>query len=171
MAKVDQTGECWRWMGSHTSVGRPQVNFDRKPWLVYRLLYTWEVGPIPDGMTLDHIACDNGWCCNPHHCVPASNSDNVCRGLSVRYAGRTACPAGHLRDEFGKRDSRGKWWCAECNRIKTRARYVPHPKPERTTCAAGHPRSEYGKKYAKGWHCRECTRLRMEEARRHKRAK
>jgi hypothetical protein len=166
MAKVDQSGECWRWTGSHTAGGRPQVNFDRQPWYVYRLLYTWLVGSIPEGMTLDHFACDNGWCVNPAHCRPVANSENVRRGLEVRYAGRDSCPAGHPRSEYGKRDSRGKLWCTECNRIKCLARYTPSPRIEKTTCPAGHPRSEYGKKYAHGWNCRECGRIRAQERRR-----
>lgn len=166
MAKVNQTNGCWTWAGSHTADGRPQVNYESRPWYVYRLLYTWFVGPIPDGATLDHT-CDNGRCVNPTHCVPASNSDNVRRGLAVRYAGRTACPAGHPRETFGKRDSRGKLWCTECNRIKNRKRYVPHPRTESATCPAGHPRDQYGKKYASsGWQCRECSRLRAQERRR-----
>lgn len=40
-----------------------------------RVRYEHEIGPVPDGLVLDHYVCDGGpkGCCNPHH-MPSRNS-------------------------------------------------------------------------------------------------
>ena len=120
-SNIDKTEPCWRWLRAHTTDGRPEVWFEGRMWYVYRLLYTHHVGPIPEKMTLDHLECDNGWCCNPEHCVPATNSANVQRALAVRYAGRTTCPSGHPKSIYGRiwrtgSNGRKTMYCSECNR-------------------------------------------------------
>ena len=94
-------------------------------WLVYRLLYTTEIGPIPDDMTLDHVVCQNGWCCNPAHCEPVTNRENVRRALAARYAGRTACPKGHPYDLYRRTRksgaSKGKSYCVKCGTLRANA--------------------------------------------------
>ena len=124
-SKIDKSEPCWRWLASHTAAGRPQVMLKGKMWIVYRLLYTTEIGPIPDGLTLDHVVCQNGWCCNPHHCEPVPNGVNVRRFLAIRYAGRTACPQGHpyaLYRRWRKtgKDA-GKAYCVQCGTLRSRA--------------------------------------------------
>ncbi len=107
------------------SNGRPQVWLNGKNWLVYRLLYTEEIGPIPDGLTLDHVTCQNGWCCNPHHCEPVPNGTNVSRALAIRYAGRTACPQGHPYELYRRYVKTGKYagrpYCVGCGTIRAAA--------------------------------------------------
>jgi hypothetical protein len=95
IARLDKSGECWKWLGAHTSDGRPEVMVNRKMWYVYRLTYTALIGPIPEGLTLDHVVCQHGWCCNPSHCEPVSNGTNVTRALAIRWANNTHCPKGH----------------------------------------------------------------------------
>jgi hypothetical protein len=163
MALVDQSEDCWRWLGGLRADGRGQINMRSKTWVAHRLIYTLLIGEIPPGLTIDHL-CRNGICCNPAHMEPVTAAENTRRMLAVRYAGRDSCPAGHLRAEFGRVD-RGSWYCAECNRAKLRARYVPHPRPIKADCPAGHPRAEFGVKYASGWQCRECCRLRAKARR------
>jgi len=67
--------------------------------LVHRVRYELEVGPIPEGMQLDHYVCDNGagGCCNPHHCRPDTARGNTLRGVgpSARAARQTRCKQGH----------------------------------------------------------------------------
>lgn len=100
LSKVDRSGDCWRWRASHTAAGRPQVWLNGKNWLVYRLLYTAEIGPIPDDLTLDHVVCQNGWCCNPHHTEPVSNGTNVFRANEIRWSENTHCPKGHPHSQY-----------------------------------------------------------------------
>jgi hypothetical protein len=126
-SKIDRSEPCWKWLASHTGEGRPQVMLNGKMWLVYRLLYTAEVGPIPDGLTLDHVVCQHGWCCNPAHCEPVPNGTNVSRALAIRWGGRDACPQGHPFAEYRRYRKSGKYegnpYCVKCGSDRVREWY------------------------------------------------
>jgi hypothetical protein len=54
------------------------------------------IGPIPDGLQLDHL-CRNKACCNPMHLEPVTARENQRRAdiaLGIRSAA-THCPQGH----------------------------------------------------------------------------
>jgi hypothetical protein len=116
-ARVEKSDGCWRWLGGHNSGGRPMVNLRRKPWYVYRLLYTAMVGEIPAGMTIDHL-CQNGWCCNPEHCEPVPQSVNSRRAVITRYGDRDACFRGHPYATYRRVDSKGEKYCSGCARVR-----------------------------------------------------
>ena len=88
---------CHIWQGARKEWGYGQVWIDGRWCLVYRVRYEREVGPIPDGMELDHFACDNPSCCNPAHVRPVSHRENSLRGnsMAARNAAKTHCPQGH----------------------------------------------------------------------------
>lgn len=44
------------------------------------VVYEAHVGPVPEGMVLDHWVCDNRWCVNHHHVRPATQRENILRG-------------------------------------------------------------------------------------------
>jgi len=76
--RVDRLGpkECWEWQGCCDWNGYGQ--FDRKGQasnLAHRTAYEFTVGPIPDGMEIDHI-CHNRKCVNPAHLRPATRKQN-----------------------------------------------------------------------------------------------
>ena len=93
---VVPTEGCWHWTGwsSRDGYGRFQVR--TKGPMAHRFGYEMLVGPIPEGLTLDHL-CNNPGCVNPEHLVPATVVDNVMRGngACVRNSKRTHCPKGH----------------------------------------------------------------------------
>jgi hypothetical protein len=80
---VEPSG-CWRWIGSFwpNGYGKPSrpIHGTR---LAHRMMYSEHVGPIPDGMDLDHL-CRNRWCCNPQHLEPVTRAVNLARGRAVR---------------------------------------------------------------------------------------
>lgn len=61
--------------------------------LTHVVAYEYLVGPIPEGLTLDH-ACDNPPCCNPDHLRPMTIRDNILRGAgpAALNARKERCP-------------------------------------------------------------------------------
>lgn len=77
--RVNKTQGCWLWTGQRLSSGYGHIALggrDAGKALVHRLVYELEVGPIPEGLILDHI-CRTRLCCNPDHLQPVTNSHNL----------------------------------------------------------------------------------------------
>lgn len=80
-----QDNGCWHWAGRWTSGdGYNKVSYQGKAWMVHRLIYTLMVGPIPDGLVLDHTCRDRA-CCNPKHLEPVTQKENTRRGNAVLF--------------------------------------------------------------------------------------
>jgi hypothetical protein len=121
---------CHIWVGRRSSSGYAQAwDPERRVGRpVYRIRYEREIGPIPEGMVLDHYVCNNGagGCCNPHHCRPATPRENALRASSITAAflARTHCPAGHelAGDNLEPAEQRkGRRRCRICRATKQRA--------------------------------------------------
>ena len=103
-AKLEiQPDGCVLWTGSLMPSGYGQVGRGRRGEglaTVHRLMYEWFVGPIPDGMEMDHL-CRNRACAAPAHLVAVTRRENLLRGetLTAAHAAKTHCPAGHPYDE------------------------------------------------------------------------
>lgn len=113
-----------------------------KLWVVHRYVWTERVGPIPDGMTLDHAchneAAANGSCAVPEgeclhrrcyelsHLSLATQRDNWLRGhqgMPAINRAKTHCHRGHpfAGKNLGT-DSRADRFCKTCARERERAR-------------------------------------------------
>lgn len=92
---------CWIFHGNDSNHSGHQRWFvDGKRHLVHRWMYERMVGPIPDGLVLDHL-CRNPPCCNPAHLEPVTERENTLRGMNphARNARKTHCMRGHAFDE------------------------------------------------------------------------
>lgn len=117
-------GGCWLWQGRLNTYGYGLVWFEGKYRYVHVLSYLTLVGPIPEGLVLDHVrarGCTAKNCLNPAHLEPVTPGENALRGSgppSVN-ARKTHCIHGH---EFTPENTRvakdGHRRCKTCERIQ-----------------------------------------------------
>lgn len=91
---------CWIWQGNITSTGYGQTHYKGKPSKPHRVFYQEMVGPIGDGLTIDHL-CRQKDCVNPTHLEPVTAAENLRRqfrsgsGSPAINASLTHCKHGH----------------------------------------------------------------------------
>lgn len=95
-ARVDADGDCWLWTGGLDSYGYGKVHIKRTTRGAHRVAWELLVGPIPEGLQLDHL-CKVRRCVNPDHLEPVSGAENNRRSASVSAlnARKTHCENGH----------------------------------------------------------------------------
>ena len=119
-----ETG-CWEWQGCRVSgygrmfIGSRKDN-SRKAAQTHRLMYQELVGPIPEGLHLDHL-CRNPPCCKPDHLEPVTSRENtIVRGVggAADQARQTHCKRGHeFTPDNTYRDRHNKRHCRTCHRM------------------------------------------------------
>ena len=123
---VDAHG-CWVWdrWKCHQGYGRASIGGgSTKTVVAHRVAYEVFVGPIPEGLTLDHL-CRNRACVNPYHMDPVTHRVNILRGegACARNARKTHCKRGHeFTPENTYWSARGRG-CLTCRREADRKRY------------------------------------------------
>lgn len=117
--KVDRRGpdECWPWIGGHDSGGYGSFGeAPGKPTRAHRFSYELLVGPIPDGLVIDHL-CRNRGCVNPTHLEPVTNEENLRRSpIRGKKPLKTHCAQGHPFDEENTYYSAKQRVCRTCSR-------------------------------------------------------
>ena len=79
-ARIDRRGddECWPWVGATTPKGYGSMKWKGTSIYGHRWTYEQLVGPIPDGMQIDHLCRETG-CVNPAHLEPVTAAENMRR--------------------------------------------------------------------------------------------
>lgn len=116
-ANFSERGGCWEWTRARWN-GYGKTDVTGRTRRVYQV--TWEaiIGPVPDGLELDHL-CRNRACANPDHLEPVTHAENMGRAANLEREpaatagawGNPLCPAGHVKD---RRNSQGWMVCSEC---------------------------------------------------------
>lgn len=139
LTKIEMVTEsgCWIWTGHIDRGGYARLNtwdYERRvkgPLLsAHRFSYETFVGPIPEGMGLDHL-CRVRCCVNPRHLEPVTHRENVMRGLAPTVSrvaaiaaklARTHCKWGHPFTRENVRIYRNRRNCIACSNNRRRER-------------------------------------------------
>lgn len=119
-SRVAITPSCWLWTGTVGSHGYGVIKIGGRAGpvlLTHRVVYEWLVGPIPDGLTIDHL-CRRTLCCNPQHLEAVSTRTNTLRGTSPSAinARKTHCKGGHeFTPENTYLSKKGHRTCKTCH--------------------------------------------------------
>jgi hypothetical protein len=109
---VDPDTACWLWARGLTYDGYGQLRQGKRQRKAHQIFYERYRGPIPAGMTIDHlchnadVACVGGKTCLHRHCVNPAHLEavtirvNTARGRTITAlnAGKTHCKHGHPFD-------------------------------------------------------------------------
>lgn len=122
--KIDDRSVCWPWLGAPDKNGYGRLKHGGKMSKAHRISYELNVGPIPKGLTIDHVkarGCLLKSCVNPSHLEPVTVGVNVLRGdaPSAKFARSERCPRGH---EYSRRANGSQRICRTCIRA-SEARY------------------------------------------------
>lgn len=197
-AKVDaHPGGCWLWTAGRFSNGYGLFSLGGKPRrnaLAHRWLYERLVGPVPEGLDLDHL-CRVRHCVNPAHLEPVTRSVNLQRG--AKRPPQELCKRGHALSEDNvhinpagarvcrvcrlerSRAARGRALedpgaaaelrrrdaaYARASRARKRGGQLAVPNSDKTHCVHGHPLSGDNLVLIDG--ARRCRQCRREASRR-----
>jgi hypothetical protein len=137
--RANKAEGCWLWSGSLNDDGYGIL----RRLSAHRYAYELLVGPIPDGMEIDHV-CSVRKCVNPAHMEAVTHTENIRRSwvrgncenrrntLAEMHKSKTHCPHGHaLSGENLVFDTQsGARRCRICNNNKA-ARYKQRKKETR----------------------------------------
>lgn len=114
--------ECWIWHGAKDTMGYGQIWANQRVQYAHRVLYELLVGPIPEGLQLDHL-CRVPACVRPAHCEPVTMQENIRRGNKTGPKPKSHCRHGHELTPENLLVSNGRRRCRVCNRDGARRRY------------------------------------------------
>lgn len=97
---VTKTETCWIWTGSFADKGYGVIFRNGRRIRAHALSYKLYVGPLVDGLVIDHL-CRNHACVNPSHLEQVTSGVNTLRGFGApaKNKRKTHCSKGHPYDE------------------------------------------------------------------------
>ncbi len=118
--RVDENG-CWRWQRRTERDGYGRLWVDGRNAMAHRFAYEHFVGPILDGLHIDHL-CRVRDCVFWEHLEPVTPQVNILRGVgpTARNAMVTHCSNGHPYDEENTHWTKKGRACRACGREKAR---------------------------------------------------
>jgi hypothetical protein len=114
--RIEPSTGCWLWTLCLDLGGYGTTSHYGLTWRAHRLSYEAHVGPIPDGMVIDHL-CRIRHCVNPAHLEPVTSAENIRRGETGAKP-KDICKRGHLFSEHGEITRKGHKRCKACVVVK-----------------------------------------------------
>lgn len=114
-----ELGPCWIWNGARSGKGYGMMRIGVAILYTHRIMYELFVGPIDEGLQIDHL-CRVRECCNPSHLDQVTPGENLRRGYEARGR-RSTCSNGHALPPYEPGRDR---ICKPCKRLYDRARYL-----------------------------------------------
>lgn len=113
--------QCWPWLGTIRSNGYARLWLGRQGIPAHRVAYVLTVGPVPEGLVLDHW-CRNRSCVNPSHLRPVTLRENTLADgsvaptkLNLEKQHCPKCGGPYVKARLGNRaDSRTHRRCLPC---------------------------------------------------------
>lgn len=101
----EPTTGCWLWTGYVSQHGYGMFRFNGEKRGAHKVAYELFIGPVPEGLDLDHtchkpdscnggVTCPHRSCVNPSHLEPVTPKVNSNRGHAHNRE-KTHCPQGH----------------------------------------------------------------------------
>jgi hypothetical protein len=134
LSHVDRRGddECWPWKSGTGGGGYAIFTINGKSLRAHRWAYEHFVGPIPPGLTIDHVkasGCTRRDCVNwVSHLEPVTQGENTLRGdgPSARNKRKTHCKYGHEFTPENTYMEGNRRRCKQCGRDKALKWYYDH---------------------------------------------
>lgn len=166
----DGPGGCWLWTASfRNEQGYGQFGVSGRTVVAHRMSYELMVGPIPDGLVLDHL-CRVRRCVNPAHLRPVTDRENILApgalGITKAMAEKTHCANGHefTPENTARQGPDGRYRrCKTCNRNRVRE-FHDSRRSETCTCGTEKLRRKDGSLY-----CKPCLSEQTRQVRRRRR--
>ncbi len=122
-----QSDGCWHWLGyirKGTGYAQFYTSPERPVDTAHRWSYEYFIGPIPDGLQIDHL-CRVRHCVNPTHLEPVTPQVNIQRASPFRppIVPAPYCIHGHLLRTLLS----GRRYCPKCALLRTYAYRAAHP--------------------------------------------
>jgi hypothetical protein len=138
LAKIkEQPNGCWIWTGATGGHGVHVYGVYGET-TAHKWSYEYFVGPVPDGLVVDHFFCENKMCVNPWHVEPTTQRENLLRSpitLNSINTAKTHCINGHeftpentyISPTNGQRVCRAckREWAARARKRKKKGGDVP----------------------------------------------
>ncbi|MGW2130432.1 HNH endonuclease signature motif containing protein [Streptomyces coelicoflavus] len=123
-------GQCWIWTAGTNRKGYGVIGINGRSTLAHRFSYELHVGPIPDGLELDH-RCRVRPCSNPDHrptggrgcrqCArDRSNAAQAAKPKTPRQL-KSHCTNGHEFNAENTGHTGTRRYCRQCSRDNSRA--------------------------------------------------
>lgn len=116
LAECTKDGPCLLWPGRLSAQGYSRMKRGTKGVFGHRVAYEMFRGPIPEGLTIDHV-CRARACVNPWHLDAVTIQENLRRKMLLVVS----CKRGHpfTADNVWFNKTEGKRVCRECQRQRS----------------------------------------------------